>query len=86
MTTKEMEVDEAMSFLVQQPVAFNLIRNNLCTVEKVSQLYLPITINYRFYIISLYKIPCFVVDQIIFLHEGNKDGPLIFVKLSKVQN
>ena len=83
MTTKEMDVDEAMSFLVQQPVASSLNRNNLCTVEKAGTFYLPITRKYCSYIISLYKIPCFLVDQInIFLHEGSKDGPLIFVKLS----
>ena len=79
MTTKEMDVDEAMSFLVQQPVASPFIRNNWRTVEKASTLYLPITRKYSSYIISLYKIPCFLVHQIIFLHEGSKDGPLIFV-------
>ena len=83
MTTKEMDVDQAMSFLVQQPVASPFIRNNWRTVEKASTLYLPITRRYRSYIISLYKIPCFLVHQInIFLHEGSKDGPLIFVRLS----
>ena len=60
-----MDVDEAMSFLVQRPVASPLIRNNLCTVEKVGTFYLPITTKDRFYIISLYKIPCFLVDQTI---------------------
>ena len=83
MTTKEMDVDEGMSFLVQQPVASPFFRNNWRTVEKASTFYLPITRKYRSYIISLYKIPCFLVHQInIFLHEGSKDGPLIFVKLS----
>ena len=77
-----MDVDEAMSFLVQQPVASPFIRNNWRTVEKASTLYLPITRKYRSYIISLYKIPCFLVDQTIFLHEGSKDGSLIVVKLS----
>ena len=79
MTTKEMDVDEGMSFLAQQPVASPFIRNNSRTVEKASTLYLPITRKYCSYIISLYKIPCFLVDQIILLHEGSKDGPLIFV-------
>ena len=60
-----MDVDEAMSFLVQQSVASPLIRNNLCTVEKAGTLYLPITRKYRFYIISRYKIPRFLVDQTI---------------------
>ena len=65
MTTKEMDVDEAMSFLVQRAVASPLIRNNLCTVEKAGTFYLPITRKDRFNIISLYKIPCFLVDQTI---------------------
>ena len=78
-----MDVDEGMSFLVQQPVASPFILNNWRTVEKASTLYLPITRKHRSYIISLYKIPCFLVHQInIFLHEGSKDGPLIFVRLS----
>ena len=60
-----MDVDGAMSFLVQQPVASPLIRKTLCTVEKADTFYLPITRKDRSYIISLCKIPCFLVDQTI---------------------